>query len=288
MPVDPLSKKRHLNILTVNLKKILLNIYFWPMFLLVTAIGFLVTPFLLAANLLLTASSIDRSIRQAIRIYGWVLIRIVPFMAPVVLEDRSGGFDKPAIFTPNHSSSADPYLFGMIPVENAFVTSWPFRIPFYNFFMHLAGYINSTRGWKHVQKKGKELLASGCSLIIWPEGHRTRTGRMGRFKNGAFQLALATGRPIVPVCIVGSRRMLPPGRFFISPARIKIILLPAIEPIGTADNPDDIKNLKERARTCIARELEKQRAAESVSEKCSSNQIAYLADADKVSDRNCV
>ncbi|MDF1576869.1 MAG: lysophospholipid acyltransferase family protein [Desulfurivibrionaceae bacterium] len=249
--------------------------------------AFLSAPLLLIGNLMLPGHPIARTIRQGIRIYGWVLIRLVPFMAPVVLEDRSGGFEEPVIFTPNHSSSADPYLFGLVPVENAFVTSWPFHIPFYNFFMHLAGYVNSTRGWQHVQKKGRELLDSGCSLIIWPEGHRTRTGRLGRFKNGAFRLALATGRPIVPVCIIGSRRVLPPGRFFLSPARVRIILLPTITPAGKADNPEDIKNLKDKSKKCIDEELQKHRSSTAASAANRTSPLSFAVGPGKEPGRSC-
>lgn len=232
------------------MKKLLLNLYYWPMFLLVTVIGFGISPLLLLGNLLLPQPT-DRMIRRAIRVYGWFLIRVIPFMAPVQLDDRSGGFAKPAIFVPNHCSSLDPYLFGLLPLDNAFVTSWPFHIPFYNFFMYLARYIDSTRGWPHVQEAGKKLLARGCSLIIWPEGHRSRDGHLRRFKNGAFQLALATGRPIVPVCILGSREMLPPGSRLLNPARIRVVLLPPLMPVGNANNPDDIKALKERTKAAI-------------------------------------
>ena len=234
------------------MKKLLLNLYYWPMFLLVTCVGIGISPLLLLGNLLFFRLPVDRLIRQSIRIYGWVLIRVVPFMAPVTLDDRSGGFEGPAIFVPNHSSSIDPYLFGLLPLDNAFVTSWPFRIPFYNLFMHLAGYIDSTRGWQHVERQGGKLLARGCSLIIWPEGHRSRDGRLRRFKNGAFQLALATGRPIVPVCILGSRRMLPPGNRMLTPARIRMILLPPIHPSGDPANTDHIKALKEKTSRAIA------------------------------------
>lgn len=245
------------------MKKLLLNLYYWPMFLLVTVVAFGISPLLLLGNLLLPQPT-DRMIRRSIRVYGWFLIRVIPFMAPPVLDDRSGGFTKPVIFVPNHNSSIDPYLFGLLPLENAFVTSWPFHIPIYNFFMFLAGYIDSTRGWGHVHRQGKKLLTRGCSLIIWPEGHRSRDGQLRRFKNGAFQLALATGRPIVPVCILGSREMLPPGRRLLNPARIRVVLLPPLTPVGSADNPEDIMALKEQTRAAIAAVLltERQTAAD--------------------------
>lgn len=226
------------------------------MFLLVTVIGMIITPILMLCNLIYPRIPTGRLTRLCIRIYGLVLIKVVPFMAPVELEDRSGGFDQPAIFIPNHNSSIDPYLFGILPCDSAFITSWPFSIPFYNFFMRLAEYINSTKGWEHVQARGLELFKSGCSLVIWPEGHRSRDGKLRRFKNGAFQLALASGRPIVPVCIIGSRKMLPPGSRFLTPARIKVILLPTIIPNGLADNPGDIKLLNNQTREAIAAELE--------------------------------
>ncbi len=240
------------------MKKLLLNLYYWPMFLLVTCIGVGISPLLLLGNLLFFRLPVDRMIRQSIRVYGWFLVRVVPFMAPVILDDQSGGFEGPVIFVPNHSSSIDPYLFGLLPLDNAFVTSWPFRIPFYNLFMHLAGYIDSTQGWHHVEQQGGKLLARGCSLIIWPEGHRSRDGRLRRFKNGAFQLALATGRPIVPVCILGSRRMLPPGNRMLTPARIRVILLPPLLPVGDPADTSHIKALKERTSRAIARVLVKE------------------------------
>ena len=242
------------------LQKILLNLYYWPLFLLTTVIGIIITPGLLVGNRLFNLMPTDRFARLVVRLYGWFLVRVVPFMAPVVLEDRSGGLPGQTIFTPNHCSAADPYLFGMVPGDNVFVTSWPFKIPFYSFFMRLARYINSTQGWEHVQQEGIALINSGSSLIIWPEGHRSRNGQMARFKNGAFQLAMATGRPIVPVCIIGSRQLLAPGKHFLSPARIKIILLPAIIPAGSSECSADIKSLKNKTKDAIAAELTKQQS----------------------------
>jgi 1-acyl-sn-glycerol-3-phosphate acyltransferase len=178
-------------------------------------------------------------------------------MAPCQLDDRSGELDLPVIFVANHCSSVDPYLFGLLPYENAFITSWPFRIPIFNKIMGMAEYIHSGSGWDKITEQSKQLLESGCSLIVWPEGHRSPDGYVKRFKKGAFQIAIQTGRPIVPVCITGSRKLLSPGKNLLTPSRIKMTVLPPIQP-----NIDDGKNdaallLRDTARVLIEKELMK-------------------------------
>lgn len=56
-----------------------------------------------------------------------------------------------------------------------------------------------------------ELLGSGHVLLIFPEGTRSRDGIMGRFRHGAARLALWSGVPIAPACVIGLRQVLPPG-----------------------------------------------------------------------------
>ncbi|MFC1523187.1 lysophospholipid acyltransferase family protein [Thermodesulfobacteriota bacterium] len=237
------------------MKKFLLNLYIWPASALITVLGIvLVIPPALLYSAISRKNTLHQVTRKGIRLYGKVLVQIMPFMAPVTVEDRSGGFTTPVIFTANHNSSIDPYIFGLLPYEMAFVTTWPFKIPFYNLMMHLARYINATKGWDHVETEGKKLLNDHCSLILWPEGHRSRDGDLKRFRNGAFHLALSSGRPIVPVCIKGSFKFLPPGNRLLSPARIKMVLLPPILPCGNADDPEHVKRLKDQVKNSIAEE----------------------------------
>lgn len=243
------------------MKKFLLNIYLWPMFAIINLMSYVVIlPLILLINAVLVRRPIDVVLRKSVRIYGWVLVRVIPFMAPIKVEDRSGGFATPVIFAANHYSSVDPYLFGLLPYEMAFVTSWPFRIPFYNWVMRLAHYIDATEGWDEVEKQGSKLLDRGCSLILWPEGHRSRDGKLRRFKNGAFHLACRSGYPVVPVCIVGTFKLLPPGKRLITPASVKMIILPPILPEGTDTSAQQVKILKDRVKKAIASELESPRA----------------------------
>jgi 1-acyl-sn-glycerol-3-phosphate acyltransferase len=57
----------------------------------------------------------------------------------------------------------------------------------------------------------ERLLESGWSVLIYPEGTRTRTGEIGPFRPGVGLLVVRTGRPVLPVRIVGTHRALPPG-----------------------------------------------------------------------------
>lgn len=137
--------------------------------------------------------------------------------------------------------------------------------------MKLAGYINSDDGWESVKKQGIKTLLTGSSLIIWPEGHRTRDGRLLRFRNGAFKLAVETGTPILPVCVLGSDSVLPPGCRFLNPGHVKIILLPPIYPKNLCDINKAVTTLKKETKAAISAELEKNNGYSFVSSQSSEH-----------------
>jgi len=240
------------------LKKIFLNIYFWPAFLLVTLISVVLLPLSLIINSLILNWPLDKAVRWYVRYYGFVLIKIVPFFSPVIVEDLSNGIDTPVIFVANHCSAADPYLFGIIPHDCAFVTTWPFKIPVYNIVMRLAGYIDANKGWEEIYKRASKLIAAGCSLIIWPEGHRSRTGQLRRFKNGAFYLAHKLKCPIVPICLINTFKLMPPGARLLNPTTVKVVILPPIIPKTDQEEFEAIFELKTKAKKIIEQELKRQ------------------------------
>lgn len=230
------------------MKKLLLNIYYWAAFLLLTLIGLGFLPFILAHSFFILARKSDTALRRAIRFYGWVLVRLVPFFGPVTISYSPKSMELPAVFVANHNSAIDPYLFGMLAIENSFVTSWPFKIPVYRFFMRKAGYVDTNEGWEEVRRKCKELLAQGCSVTVWPEGHRSRDGRLNRFKRGAFTLAVEAGVPIIPVCILGSGNVLPPGEKWLNPNRVTLIVLDPLYPEKNRTQTEAAASLRLRAR----------------------------------------
>ena len=238
------------------MKKLFFNVYFWVAFTFVTLVGFVLLPWIILINVFILGRSLGSALRRAIRFYGWVLVCVIPFMAPVTVENKAEQFHFPAILVANHNSAIDPYLFGALPIENCFVTSWPFAIPIYGLLMRFAGYINAEDGWDEIREKGAELLDSGSSLTIWPEGHRSRNGRLGRFRKGAFALAVETGYPVVPVCILGSGEILPPGKSFLSLGKVRLILHSPVYPDTHADKQQSITALRDNVFHIIEKTLQ--------------------------------
>jgi 1-acyl-sn-glycerol-3-phosphate acyltransferase len=240
----------------ILLRKFFLNIYFGLALSVLTLVGLFVLPLILLFNKIVLGRTIESAMRRAIRFYGWVLVCCIPFFGRTEVDYPGGIPAQPSVIVANHNSAIDPYLFGMIPIENSFVTSWPFNIPIYNFFMHLAGYANAANGWSEVCQKGKQLLANGSSVTIWPEGHRSRDGALGRFKNGAFSLAVEAKVPIVPVCVLGSAKVLPPGQRFLSPARVKLMVFSPEYPDSTLDGDEQKRELRHRVHRIIQNNLQ--------------------------------
>lgn len=243
-------------------KKIFLNLYFWPLFALVTLFFAFGIPLFSLTAFLQPGKSIASFFRRGITKYGWTVCRLIPFMAPVQLDDRAGRLTRPVIYVANHLSSVDPYCFGVVAAEYGMFTSWPFKIPVFNGMMKFAEYVDTRRGWDTISIQAHKLLAGGCSLIIWPEGHRSRNGRLGEFQRGAFRLAFEANCPVVPVCFIDTDKLLAPGCRFLSPARPKVVLLPPLWPDTRLDKRKAIKQLCHDSRQIIAQEIERHQHGE--------------------------
>lgn len=242
--------------MATKIKQYMLNAYYWLMFVIVTLVFFIILPLFIFISIAFLKRKLDSALRRGIVVYGWILVTIVPFFAPVEVDSRAEKLPFPAIIVANHSSAVDPFLFGTLLIDAGFIATWPFKIPVYGMLMRLAGYVSANDGWEKVCRKSVSVLESGASLIIWPEGHRSRDGRLGRFRNGAFTLAVKTGFPILPVCIIGSGEFLPPGRRLMVPNRIKLVLLDPLYPDVRANQEEEIIKLRKKAKAVIQKALE--------------------------------
>jgi 1-acyl-sn-glycerol-3-phosphate acyltransferase len=105
----------------------------------------------------------------------------------------------------------------------------------------------------HTLEAARERVAGGASVLFFPEGTRSPDGTLGAFKRGAFRMALDLGLPILPMTIIGTRRILPPGSRDLRPGRAKLVIHP---PIETADwSPERLPELIDLARETIAAPL---------------------------------
>lgn len=97
-------------------------------------------------------------------------------------------------------------------------------------------------------------LPAGTGVLFFPEGTRSRDGRLMKFRKGAFRVAAHRGLPVLPVTVVGTRELLPPGSIRIRPGTVRLILHPPIQP-GSGPVDEVVSELCERTRSTIARPL---------------------------------
>jgi 1-acyl-sn-glycerol-3-phosphate acyltransferase len=105
-----------------------------------------------------------------------------------------------------------------------------FRLPFIGWNMALNRYIKLRRGDRasvvQMMEACERTLGEGSSVMIFPEGTRSRTGMLQPFKTGAFELALKTGAPLLPIVIQGTSHALPKRGFVLQgrhPIRVTVL-----------------------------------------------------------------
>jgi 1-acyl-sn-glycerol-3-phosphate acyltransferase len=166
---------------------------------------------------------------------------------------------KTYVFVANHQSIYDiPILFWSLPYQLRIIAKQSLgRIPFIGWHLRRTGHmlVDRTRpeptriiGW------ASRLTSSGLSLIVFPEGTRSRDGRVARFKGGSFYVALEAGLPVVPLSVVGSRHVMLKGRLTSYPGEVGLIVHEPIETQGLAGS--DAKEFGERVRRIIAPDAE--------------------------------
>ena len=165
----------------------------------------------------------------------------------------------PRIFLANHLSTLDIWaLAPALPDTTRFVAKKSiFWIPVLGQAMAIAGFIaidrsDRTRAVRSLSRAA-ERVRNGESVILFPEGTRSRDGKLARFKRGSFHLAMQAGVPVVPVSISGTGKIVKPGSIVVQPGPVRVTFSPPIDP-GTFD-PDDLDGLSDAVRAAIAARL---------------------------------
>ena len=130
----------------------------------------------------------------------------------------------------NHQSHSDVWaLIGFMPLQLRWVIKIELRkIPIFGLGCERMGQIfidrgNPERAYKSLEAAGQK-IRNGASVVFFPEGTRSKDGKLQPFKKGGFKIALAAGVPILPITVRGSRAILPKGTARIKPGTIELVI----------------------------------------------------------------
>ena len=143
------------------------------------------------------------------------------------------------IFVGNHESALDiPIALATLPYNIVFMAKKElFRIPLFGWAMWAVGMIrvdrqNREQAKLSVQRALDKIARQEISVLVYPEGTRTYTGEMQRFKKGSFILAIQTGLPVVPITICGAFDVVPKKSLVLKQGMVELFIDP---PLPTAD-----------------------------------------------------
>lgn len=226
------------------IKKVLFSIYQW----------ILIFPFLVVITILVALSTTllspllpnSKLSYHPARLWSRICCKVLFVKVSVVgLEHLSP--TKSYVFAINHQSVFDIFVvYGWFP----FIFKWLMKaelrkIPLVGKACAAAGHIFIDRtnpiAAKHSLEKAETQLKNGISLVVFPEGTRTHTGQMGKFKRGAFRVATDLGLPIVPVTLRGSFERMHRNTFNVTPGTIDLIIHQPIHVVPYL--PDNVSEL---------------------------------------------
>ncbi len=184
------------------------------------------------------------------RLNSW----LVPML--VLVQGRENIDPKTSyIVLTNHQSAYDIFLiYGWIGIDIKWVMKKELRkVPGLGFGSEKVGHIfldrSNSRAAIESLNKARQKLVNGTSVVIFPEGTRSKTGNPGNFKRGAFKLAIDLGLPILPVTLIDTRKILPADSINILPGKVKMVIHKPIDIAGYSEQ--NMSELMEKVKTKI-------------------------------------
>lgn len=189
---------------------------------------------------------------------GWA--KMIKFLNPwwrfkVVGRENLAPNGHPVVYVANHQSQADILALFILSTRFRWLSKASlFNVPFLGWAMSAVGYVPVNRGDKKsgekCMKQSAKHLKKGTPMVFFPEGTRSKTGEMGKFKIGAFRLAKLMHVPVVPITIDGCADLLPKGSLLPKSAKVTITVHKQID---TTDL--EIDDIAQKARDKIASKL---------------------------------
>jgi 1-acyl-sn-glycerol-3-phosphate acyltransferase len=169
------------------------------------------------------------------------------------------------VFVANHQGAYDIFsIYGFLNHNFKWMMKKSLeKVPFAGWACQHSGQIfvdnSSPKAIKDTMAHAKEQLSSGMSLVVFPEGARTFNGKVGRFKRGAYTLAVEFGMPVVPVTINGAFDVLPRTRMIPHWGHITLTIH---KPIYPGNDGHDLQTLMDESRHAIESALDIQYRSE--------------------------
>lgn len=165
------------------------------------------------------------------------------------------------VFVANHQGAYDIFsIYGYLGHNFRWMMKKSLeKIPFVGFSCRVSGQIyvdnSSPSAIRETMRDAEKQLAKGMSVVVFPEGARTLTGRMGRFKRGAYTLATEFNLPVVPITIDGAYKVMPRTAWLPRPGHIHLTVH---KPITPPAEGYDIHALMDETRAQIASVLKEE------------------------------
>jgi 1-acyl-sn-glycerol-3-phosphate acyltransferase len=176
---------------------------------------------------------------QVGNLYGKVVGPILVWLSgsrPVFKNREFLAAQGPAIYVSNHVSIVDLMLgMWLTPLGGCGTAKKEIaKVPFFGWLYRLSGHILLDRGDRDraiatLNSAAEFVRSNGVSIWIWPEGTRSRDGRLSPFKKGFVHLAIATGLPVVPVVVYDAHHRWPADTFVMYPGDLHIEILDKID-----------------------------------------------------------
>lgn len=206
---------------------LLLTLYFWT----IAIIGLIVTfftciilyPFIDQK----TFSRLYESITGYTIIYAMTIPGFWDLKITDLRKDKSWA-GKRYIIVANHRSFIDSLVTVVFPLKKKFMVGRIFtQIPVFGWLAKTSGHVpvdkNDASTTFDAVDRAVKTMEDGCSFMIYPEGQRSRSGKMMKFKTGAYRMSQITGIPILPVCLKGTNKGMRFGAI-VSTANIELII----------------------------------------------------------------
>ena len=150
------------------------------------------------------------------------------------------------IIMSNHQSVFDVWaLIGKLPLQLRWIMKAGIKkVPVFGYALQRMGHIYLDRKKSKDTLLGLEAAAKkirdGTSVVIFPEGTRSKDGRLQKFHRGGAVLAVKSGVPILPVTVNGGRFVLPKGTLALMPGKIEVVVGDVIDPGAFDGNTDEL------------------------------------------------